>query len=396
MKLRRLRSTTSVKGKRVLIRIDANVPISKGMAVDGPHGRIARSAVDINWLAQRGAKVIVMTHLGRPNGRRLATYSVKPIARRLSGLLGTRIRTARSIVGKEVPSLIKKMEEGEVLLLENVRFDAREEKNDEAFAKELSELGDLYVNDAFAVSHRNHASISAITACLPSYAGPLLAQEVSVLSKLDDQVKEPFVLLLGGLKMSSKLPVIERFIPRIQHLLIGGALANVFLAAQGISIGRSVVESESIELAKKLLKKHGKKIILPVDAVVAKSLRKDARFKVSSLADIKETDRIVDIGPKTRELFQEILADAKTIVWNGPLGFCEIPQFCEGTKSVATYIGEKTGKSTTIVGGGDTIAVIESLRLADKYTLLSTGGGAMLKFLANEPLPGIEVLRKDG
>lgn len=392
MKLRKLGSTMNLKGKRVLIRIDGNVPVVKGRVQDGPHGRIARSAVDINWLAQRGAKVIVMTHLGRPNGRRISAYSLKPVAKRLSSLLGTRIQLARSVIGKDVEKTIEHMENGDVLLLENLRFDLRETQNDAVFAEALARLGDFYVNDAFAVSHRAHASLDAITTKLPSYAGPLLAQEVSVLSRLEKQTKKPFVLLLGGLKMTTKLPIIKRFIPEMDTLLIGGALANVFLVAQGVTIGRSVYEEEAVESARELLRMYADKIVLPTDVIVASSLRKDAHRREVLVKDIEKTDRIVDIGSRTRKQFQEILEQAKTIVWNGPLGYCEIPAFCAGTRDVAKVIANQTGKATTIVGGGDTLPVIESLNLADKFTLLSTGGGALLQFLSGESLPGIEAL----
>ena len=255
MKVRKLTTAMNLKGKRVLIRIDGNVPIVKGRAIDGPHGRIARSAVDINWLSQRGAKVIVMTHLGRPKGRRISAYGVKPVAKRLSSLLGMPVEVTRSVVGKDVEKIIGKMENGDVVLLENLRFDPREEENAPSFAEALAKFGDLYVNDGFAVSHRAHASVDAITSFLPSYAGPLLASEISVLGKLEEHVKRPFVLVLGGLKMSTKLPIIERFLPQLDTLLVGGALANVFLVASGKSVGKSVYEQESVETAERLLKK---------------------------------------------------------------------------------------------------------------------------------------------
>ena len=383
----------NLKGKRVLIRIDANVPIVKGRTLDGPHGRIARSTVGINWLSQRGAKVIVMTHLGRPNGRRISAYSIKPVAKRLSGLLGMSVKVMRSVVGKDVEKLVEKMNNGDVILLENLRFDRREEENAPSLAEALAKFGDLYVNDAFAVSHRAHASVDAITGFLPSYAGPLLANEISVLSKLEEHVKRPFVLVLGGLKMTTKLPIIERFLPQLDQLIVGGALANVFLVAQGTCVGKSVYEEESIDSAKRLLKKYAKKILLPTDVVCVRSLRRDAKQDVKSVDAIGASDRIVDIGPETRKLFSQALEESKTILWNGPLGYCEIEEFCAGTREVARAIAAQTGKATTIVGGGDTLPVIESLKLADKFTLLSTGGGALLQFLSGESLPGIEALK---
>ncbi len=392
MKLRKLGSSMNLKGKRVLVRIDANVPIVKGRAVDGPHGRIARSAVDIQWLSQHGAKVIVMTHLGRPQGRRVAAYCVKPVAKRLASLLGMRIEVTRSVAGNDVEKFIAKMAHGDVLLLENLRFDRREEENAPSLAEALAKFGDLYVNDAFAVSHRAHASVDAITGFLPSYAGPLLANEISVLSKLEEHVKRPFVLVLGGLKMTTKLPIIERFLPQLDQLIVGGALANVFLVAHGKRVGKSVYEEESIDSAKRLLKKYEKKILLPTDVVCVRSFRRDAKQDVKSVDAIGASDRIVDIGPETRKLFSQALEGSKTILWNGPLGYCEIEEFCAGTREVARAIATQTGRATTIVGGGDTLPVIESLKLADKFTLLSTGGGALLEFLSGESLPGVEAL----
>jgi len=333
-----------------------------------------------------------MTHLGRPKGRHISAYSLKPVAKRLSSLLGFRIQVARSIIGKEVEKTIEKMENGDVLLLENLRFDIRETQSDSLFAETLAQLGDLYVNDAFAVSHRANASLEAITKHLPSYAGPLLVQEVTVLRRLEKQAKKPFVLVLGGLKMTTKLPIIERFISELDTLLVGGALANVFLAAQSVEIGRSVFEEEAVESARKLLRLYSDKILLPVDVIVASSLRKDAKNREVSVEDIGKSDRIVDIGSQTQKNFQAVLENAKTIVWNGPLGYCEIYTFCAGTRAVARVIANQTGKATTIVGGGDTLPVIETLKLADKFTLLSTGGGALLQFLSGESLPGIEAL----
>ncbi|MBI4435543.1 phosphoglycerate kinase [Candidatus Uhrbacteria bacterium] len=393
MKLRKLGSSMNLNGKRVLIRIDGNVPIQKGRAIDGPHGRIARAAVDINWLSQRGAKVIVMTHVGQPGGRRISAYSAKPVAKRLASLLGSRIQVTRTVVGKDVEKFVAKMNPGDVLLLENLRFDQREEENAPSFAEALAKLGDLYVNDAFSVSHRAHASVDAITSFLPSYAGPLLTSEVSVLSKLEERVRRPFVLVLGGLKMSTKLPIMERFLPQLDQLLVGGALATVFLVAQGKSVGKSMYEDASVESAERLLNKFGKKILLPRDVACTRSLRRDAKQEMRSVDEIGASDRIIDIGPATRKTFAQALDGSKTIVWNGPLGYCEIAEFCSGTREVARAIAAQTGKATTIVGGGDTLPVIESLHLADAFTLLSTGGGALLQFLSGESLPGIEALK---
>ena len=393
MRLRKLRNDMNLKGKRVLVRIDANVPIKKGKAVDGPHGRIARSAVGINWLLQRGAKVIVMTHLGRPGGRRVSAYSVKPIAKRLSSLLGGKVKLARSVVGKDVQKQVELLGDGEVLLLENLRFDSREKENAASLAGALSKLADIYINDAFSVSHREHASIDAITLELPSYAGQLLSNEVSVLSKLGSRSKHPFVLTLGGLKMTTKIPIIEHFASQTDAVLLGGALSTAFFVAQGLEVGKSVYEKEAVSSAKKILKQAKGKIFLPTEVVVVRALRKDATQEIVPVSEIKANQRIVDLGPETIKIYKEHISSAKTVVWNGPLGYCEIPTFCGATRAIARAIADRTGKATTIVGGGDTMPAIENLGLADQFTLLSTGGGALLQFLAGDKLPGVEALK---
>lgn len=382
-------------GKRVLIRIDGNVPVVKGKAIDGPHGRIARSAVDIDWLSQRGAKVIVLTHLGRPDGKRVSAYSARPVAKRLGGLLKTRVTLSHDLVGPKVQKLVENMKNGDVLLLENLRFDAREESNAPSFAQALATLGDLYVNDAFAVSHRAHASVDAIASELPSVAGPLLANEIAVLSKLDKHMKQPFVLVMGGLKIETKLPVIERYLATAEKILIGGALATTFLVAQGYDVGKSAYDKDGVKLAKELMAKAKDKLILPTDVLVANSVRKDAQTRVVPVDQVKASERIVDLGKKTLAKFDDELSRAKTIVWNGPLGMTEVPKFCHGTHMVAKAIAERTGPATTIVGGGDTVPVLESAHLADKFTLLSTGGGALLDYLAGKKLPGLEVLENE-
>lgn len=383
------------KGKKVLIRIDANVPIKNGKAVDGRHGRIARAAVDIDWLLQKGARVIVLTHLGRPNGRRVSAYSVKPIADRLSGLLGTKVIEAKAVVGPKVERVVEKMKDGEVVLLENLRFDSREKENAPSFAKALASLGDIYVNDAFGDSHRGHASVDAITSELPSFAGPLLSNETSVLFKAFSQVKHPFVLVMGGLKIRTKIPVIENCSKLAESIVIGGALANTFFVASGFSIGKSIYDKEGVSIAKKLLKSHSKQLVLPVDVIAASSLRKDAKTRVTTPENVRSSEIIVDIGPESIKLFSELISSARTVVWNGPLGYCEIKEFCKGTEAVARVIANQTGKAITIVGGGDTVPVLESMKVADKFTLLSTGGGSLLEFLSGKELPGLQALRID-
>lgn len=392
MRLRTLGNGTSLQGKRVLVRIDANVPLKGGKVVDGPHGKIARAAVDLEWLRQHGARTIVMTHVGRPEGRRVSAYSVRPIARRLSELLGTRIAIARTITGPAAERMVQHMKPGDVVLLENVRFDAREERNSTSFAQELARLGDLYVNDAFAVSHRAHASVDAITSELSSYAGPLLANEVGVLSKIMKHPKRPSVLVMGGLKMRDKLPVMERWLPHVDRVIVGGALATCFLKAQGWEIGASVYDKEGVAHAKKLIKKAKDKIMLPADVVLASGLRERARARHAGISEVGPKEMIVDIGKRSMRMFLREIQGAKTIVWNGPFGYCEVKQFCEGTNLLARAIAARTDKAVTVVGGGDTVPILESLGLADRFTLLSTGGGAMLEFLAGKTLPGVDAL----
>lgn len=393
MKLRKLRNDTPLEGKRILVRMDGNVPIQKGRAVDGPHGRIARAAVDLDWMIQRGARVVVMTHLGRPDGRRKSAYSVKPVAKRLASLLGTKVPVSSAIVGPRAKRMVNALKNGQLLMLENLRFDPREEQNDQAFAAELSALGDLYVNDAFSVSHRAHASLSAIASLLPSYAGHLLNNEVSVLSSLEKKTRRPMVLLMGGVKIETKLPVIEHLARQTDHVLLGGALSTTFLAAHGLEVGRSVFDREGMAMVKAMPKLLAAKVMLPVDVVVASSLRRDAKTRIAQVGEVGVRDRIVDIGPKTRAQYETIIAQAKTIVWNGPFGYCEVGAFCEGTSSLARAVAKRTGAATTIVGGGDTGPVLEKLKLADQFTLLSTGGGALLDFLSGAPMPGLEPLQ---
>ena len=394
MLLRSLAKNKMLTGQRVLVRIDANVPIKNGKVVDGPYGKIAKSAVGLEWLMQRGARVIVMSHLGRPNGRRLTSCSLAPVAKRLGGLLHTRVPLSRDIVGPSVEKRIAHMQEGDILLLENIRFETGEEQNDPMFAKALARLADLYVNDAFAVSHRAHASLEAIAKELPSFAGPLLKQEVNVLEQMSVHPRSPFIVCLGGKKMQTKLPLMQELLPKADFFILGGALAHPFLLAQGKRLGKSFIDQEEIPLAKQLLEQFGQKIILPVDVVVCQSLRGHSLHREIPLEEIVSKDVIVDMGPKTMQIYNHCLKKAKTIIWNGPFGYCEIPAFCRGTIELARLIAARTGKAKTLVGGGDTIPLVEAAGVADRFSLLSTGGGAMLDFLTGEKLPGLEVLRK--
>ncbi|MFA6131777.1 MAG: phosphoglycerate kinase [Patescibacteria group bacterium] len=393
MKLRRLTSPDNLRSKRVLVRIDGNVPVKHGKAIDGPQGRIARAAVDLEWLRQHGAKIIVLSHRGRPGGKRVAAFSNAPIAKRLSELFGTKVKLCRDVVGEKAVRLIESMHDGDIILLENLRFNPGEEQNSKAFATQLAALGDIYINDAFAVSHRAHASVDAITEELPSYAGPLLNHEVSVLESLfETKPKRPFILVSGGLKMADKLPVLEALLPRVDKVFIGGALANAFFVAQGKEIGKSAFDKDGVSSAKNILKKWSEKIVLPVDVCVARRLSTQAKLKLVAIEEVDEKDIIIDIGRKTLAGLIETIETARTIVWNGPLGYCEVKNFCSGTQALIKAIAARTGKAKTVVGGGDTVPMIEEVNLAESFTLVSTGGGAMLEFLAGKKLPGLIAL----
>ena len=392
MRLKTLRNTTKLQGKRVLVRIDANVPIKRGKAVDGEYGRIARAAVDLEWLRQRGAKVIVMTHLGRPNGKRIAAYSTLPVMRRLDELIGNHIKHCRHVIGPKVEKVVSNMADGDMLVLENLRYDPRETENAKSFATALASLGDIYINDAFAVCHRAHASVDAITDEIPSFAGPSLIHEVEVLGDVFEKSKQPFVLAMGGLKMKDKIAVIKKLQDRVSRIAVGGALASAFLVADNKPVGKSVYDKKGVIFAKRLLKQNCHKFILPTDVKVARSLS-GSWSAVKMVEDIKDNEIIVDLGPKSMRQIRKEIKNAKTIVWNGPFGYCENKRFCEGTESLARAIARQTGSTKTVVGGGDTLPLVENMHLAKRYTLLSSGGGAMLDFLAGKKLPGLEVLR---
>lgn len=388
-----MRSGLNLQGKKVLVRIDANVPIKKGKTVDGVYGKVARAAVDLEWLVQKGAKVIVISHLGRPQGRRVSAYSLRPVAKRLEQLMGVPVKLSRDIVGPKVQKLVDKMDNGDVLLLENIRFDAREKTNAPSLAQALAQLADIYINDAFSVCHRAHASVDAITDELPSYAGPLIQNEIAVLNKVIRRPKNPVVLAVGGLKVRTKMPLLKRFLPKVDIVLVGGALATAFLKAKDLPVGKSTYDQEGVPLARQLLKRWPNKIILPEDVRVAKSLRTGVKVQNVAVEDVAVSDVIGDVGSETLKLFKKRIGSARTIIWNGPFGYCESKTFSKGTIELAKAIALRTGKAVTVSGGGDTAPVVEAAKVADRYTLLSTGGGAMLAYLAGEELPGLEALK---
>lgn len=382
-----------IRGKRVLIRVDFNVPLNDNLKITD-NARIAAAVPTIEYAIKQGGAIILMSHLGRPDGKIVDKMRMDPVAVELSRLLGKQVRKVNDCVGAEVKAEVDKLKSGDVLLLENLRFHAEEEKNDPGFAKQLASLGDIYVNDAFGTAHRAHASTEGVTKYLPSVAGFLLQKEIDYLGSALENPKKPFVAILGGAKVSDKIGVIENLIPKVNAILIGGGMAYTFLKAKGKNIGNSKLEADKISVALDLLKKaevKNVKIVLPVDHIIADKFDIKANIKEQSTEDIPDGWMALDIGPKTIKLFCGALKTAKTIVWNGPLGVFEMEPFSYGTKDVAEYIAGLKGV-TSIIGGGDTAAAISKFNLEDKMTHISTGGGASLEFLEGKVLPGVAAL----
>jgi phosphoglycerate kinase len=378
-----------VKNKRVLVRVDFNVPIEKGQITDDR--RIRASLPTINYLIEHGACLVLASHLGRPKGGRDDKYSLKPVAARLQQLVNRPVKMADDVVGEAVQRQIQAMNPGDVLLLENVRFSPQEEKNDPAFARQLAELADVYVNDAFGSAHRAHASTEGVAHYLPAVAGFLMEQELNYLGRALANPARPFVAILGGAKISDKIGVVTNLLEKVDRLLIGGGMANTFAKAIGYPVGDSLVENERLETAQDLVAQAKGKLILPVDWVIADEFAADAQSQVVDLQQVPEGWRILDIGPRTIELFEQKLNDAKTVVWNGPMGVFEFPRFAWGTVEIAKRLANLT--ATTIIGGGDSAAAVEQAGVADKITHISTGGGASLEFLEGKELPGVAALQ---
>ncbi len=378
-----------LKGKRVLMRVDFNVPIKEGAISDDK--RIRAAIPTIQYVLDQGGAVILMSHLGRPKGGPEPEFSLKPVAARLSELLSREVKMAEDCIGPEAEKLAAELKPGDVLMLENVRFHKEEEKNDAAFAAQLAKLGDLYVNDAFGTAHRAHASTEGITHTLPGVAGFLMEKEVEFLGRATENPERPYVVILGGAKISDKIGVIKNLLNKADRLLIGGGMANTFLAAQGLEMGDSLVETEALETAKELLASGGDKIVLPVDAVIADAFKDDANKQTVSVKAVPAGWRMLDIGPETIELFKGILKEARTIVWNGPMGVFELPTFAEGTFAIARAMAELP--ATTVIGGGDSASAVKKAGVASKMSHVSTGGGASLEFLEGIVLPGVAALQ---
>jgi phosphoglycerate kinase len=382
-----------VKGKRVLVRVDFNVPLdNEGKITDDT--RIRAALPTIKYLLEQGAKVILASHLGRPKGQRRDEFSLAPVAKRLEELLKQSVRKLDDCVGEQVEATVKSMKDRDVVLLENLRFHQEEEANGEEFAKSLAALADIYVNDAFGAAHRAHASTEGVSKFLPGVAGFLMEKEIEVMGKALLEPVRPFVAILGGAKVKDKVGVISNLIEKVDVLIVGGGMTYTFLKAKGLEIGKSIVDPEKLDLANELMEKaktRGVKFLLPVDVVVADKFAEDANVKVVPINEIPEDWQALDIGPETVKEFSREIADAKTVVWNGPMGVFEMKPFAEGTRGVAKALADSN--AVTIVGGGDSAAALEEMGFTGKMTHVSTGGGASLEFLEGKVLPGVAALK---
>lgn len=381
-----------VTGKRVLVRVDFNVPLD-GEDNVADDTRIRAALPTIQYLLEKQARVILVSHLGRPKGKVDERYRLDPVARRLSELLGRPVVKVDDCIGDEPRRAVQEMQPGDVILLENVRFHPGEEKNEEKFARQLAELADVYVNDAFGTAHRAHASTEGVAHFLPAAAGFLMEKEINMLGQALSNPGRPFVAILGGAKVSDKIGVIENLLGKVNTLLIGGGMANTFLAARGLALGKSLVETDKVALAGDLInraQKAGVKLLLPVDLVVARAAQPDAEPKVVPVDAVPEDWMALDIGPETVKNYVAEVRDAGTVIWNGPMGVFEMAPFAAGTFELARALAES--KATTIVGGGDTAAAVEKAGVAGRMSHVSTGGGASLEFLEGKTLPGVAVL----
>jgi phosphoglycerate kinase len=380
-----------VGGKRVLLRVDFNVPMEGERIVDD--SRIRQTLPTFESLLDRGAAIVVATHLGRPDGHVVDDLGVEPLAQRLRQLLGREVKVAGGMVGPAVEAQTRGLKPGQVLMLENVRFDPGEEANDPAFARGLAALADCYVDDAFGAAHRAHASIEGVAHLLPAAAGLLMEKEVEFLGRVLNNPEPPLVAIVGGAKVSTKIGVMEHLLPRVSQLLVGGAMASTLLKSEGAEVGSSMVEEDQLDTARRLIDEGGEKLVMPSDAVVADAFDASAERREVDIDDLPPGWMMLDIGPRTVEAFSDVVASAGTVVWNGPLGVCEMEPFRAGTEAVARALA--SSKAVSIVGGGDLAAALSGMGLEDAITHVSTGGGATLEFLEGKDLPGIKALDED-
>ena len=382
-----------VYDKTVLVRVDFNVPVIDGKITDD--NRVVEALPTIKYLLEKGGKVILMSHLGRPEGKPDKKYSLKVVSTRLQELLpDNKVIMAKDVVGEDAVALTSNMQEGEIVLLENVRYEAGEEKNDEELSKKFASLAEIYVNDAFGTAHRAHSSTTGVASYLPAVSGFLIEKELKFLGASLENPERPFVAILGGAKVSDKIGVIDSLLEKVDTLIIGGGMAYTFFKSMGYEVGNSLCELDKLDLAKSLMEKaeaKGVKLMLPVDNKVGKEFKEDTESKIVASTEIPADWEGFDIGPETIKMYAEELKNAKTVVWNGPLGLFEFEQFAIGTNSIAQILSEV--QATTIVGGGDSAAAVEKAGLAPKFTHISTGGGASLEFLEGKKLPGIEALQ---
>jgi phosphoglycerate kinase len=399
MNLDNLKTTggVDVRGKRVLVRADLNVPVKDGKVTDAT--RLERLVPGLRDLASRGAKVIVISHFGRPKGGPAPEFSLKPVAETLAGLIGAPTLFAADCIGQAAADVVAKLQAGQIAVLENLRFHKGEEKNDPAFAAELAKLGDIFVGDAFSTAHRAHASTEAITHLLPSYVGPLMMEEINALQAALENPERPTVAIVGGAKVSTKIPVLENLVAKVDKLIVGGGMANTFFLAQGVQIGKSLAEPDFAETALRIMhaaKQRSCEVVLPHDVVVAEKFEAGAASTVRPALETPADQMILDVGPRTVAHYTDVIARCRTLLWNGPLGAFEIVPFGEGTFALAREAAKltKAGKLVSIAGGGDTVAALNTAGVTDDFSYVSTAGGAFLEWLEGRELPGVAALAR--